>query len=180
MRGRWVLVAAVATALVFGCGVRAQDSPERVPPPEQPSFGVESTGDVESVDAVVYLVERGRLVPDRVPASTADPEDALRALLAVAGPRGARRTAVPAGSTLRSLSRDGDLVTVDLDSRFAEVRGRDQPLAAAQVVFTVTEQPPARRVRITVNGQPLPIPSDAGATGDEPLTRESFESLTPR
>lgn len=166
--------------LLTGCGVRAQDAPEAVPDVQRPSFATGVEVVEEPAEAVVYLVDGGTLVRRRLPAASSGPEDALRALLTLAGPVERLRSAVPAGTRLRSVGRDGDLVRIELDDRFVEVRGSDQLLAAAQIVFTATEQPPARRVQITVGGQPVALPTQDGTSAGDPVTRDAYSTLSPR
>jgi spore germination protein GerM len=73
----------------------------------------------------------------------------------------------------------GDLVAVDLSARFADVRGRDQLLAVAQVVYSLTERPPLRRVRLTVEGRALPVPTDSGPAESPFVVRADFLSVAP-
>ena len=176
---------AVAAALVVthatACGVQPQDDVEPVPAhllptevrPRTPAPPAAATVDV-------YLVESGRLVRHTQPGSGEGPVPALRSLLSAPAPQGTRRTAVPAGTSLRSASQEGDLVSLDLSGAFGDVRGRDQLLAVAQVVWTVTGQPPVRRVRLTVDGRELPLPVDTGAASSGPVTREDYASVAPR
>lgn len=180
MRAAVALCVALLAGLSAGCGIQAQESPEAVPSAQQPSFPAGS-GDPEQLgQAVGYLVDGAVLVRQPQPAASTDVQDSLRALLALEDPVGRRRSAVPPGTQLRSVERDGDLLLVELDERFGAVRGRDQALAAAQIVFTVTEQPPARRVQILIDGRPVAIPTQDGSSGGEPVTRASYSTLAPR
>jgi spore germination protein GerM len=172
-----LLAAALAGAGASACGVRLQDAPVPVPADQRPALTTGAAVPPQPADAVVYLVDDGRLVPQDVPAASDDVEGALRALLAASRPQGQRRSAVPPGTQLLSVQRDGDLVVVDLDERFAQVRGRDQVLAAAQVVLTATERPPARRVVIRVVGEVVAVPVEDGTAVDRPVTRSDFERL---
>lgn len=175
-----VLCVALLAGLSAACGVRVQESPEAVPSALQPSFPAGPDRQGQPGQGVGYLVDGAVLVRHPLPAASTDVQDSLRALLALEGPVGRRRSAVPPGTQLRSLERDGDLVRVELDERFGAVRGRDQALAAAQIVFTVTERPPARRVQILVDGRPVAIPTQDGSSGGEPVTRASYSTFAPR
>jgi spore germination protein GerM len=68
------------------------------------------------------------------------------------------------------------VVTVAVSREFTEVAGGNQLLATAQVVFTVTEVPGVAAVRVTADGSPVEVPTDAGLT-DEPVRREDYASV---
>ena len=180
MTRRAALAVALVVVCTTACGVQPQDDAEPVPTHLLPADVAAPTSAPSSPATVdVYLVEQGRLVRHAQPGAGDDGLSALRSLLSAAAPQGTRRTAVPAGTSLLSASADGDLVVLDLSGEFGEVRGRDQLLAVAQVVWTVTERPPLRRVRLTVEGRELPLPVDTGAAASGPVTRDDYASVGP-
>ena len=91
------------------------------------------------------------------------------------------RTAIPAGSMLLSAepSPQGTL-TVDLSGEFLSNAGDVLLDAVAQVVFTASQLPGVRRVRLLVNGEAQDWPTGAGTTTRDPLSvYDFFERLPP-
>ncbi|CAN5521471.1 hypothetical protein BH23ACT3_BH23ACT3_03890 [soil metagenome] len=92
------------------------------------------------------------------------------------------RTALRANLTNGFENTDG-VATIDLrGSVLNRTTPRDQNLAIAQLVLTVTRLPGVGQIRFTLDGDPLPIPvpptftlSEAG----EPLTYSMFAQLLP-
>jgi|tagenome__1003787_1003787.scaffolds.fasta_scaffold20975167_2 hypothetical protein len=115
------------------------------------------------------------------PLTTAPATAALRAMLA--GPRTAEQaagvtTAVPAGTTLRSLAvRDG-VATADLSGEFAAWgTARSVRMRLAQVTLTLTQYSTIRSVRLLVNGGA--VSSVGGVRVSQPFTRAQFTDLFP-
>ncbi len=89
--------------------------------------------------------------------------------LLLAGPSsGDDDTAIPADTELINIDLAGGTATIDLSGEFFEPSG----LAVAQVVYTATQYPTIRAVRILVEGQKHPL---AGT----PLRRRNFLNLLP-
>ena len=182
---RALVSGAVVCVLLSACGVRAQDGPEQLPPGVLPSelrhqssaSATPSTGSTVTT-VPVYLVEGSRLVREERPARRRSLEDALTALL-TAGPQGARRSAVPPGTVVEGLTARGARVSIELSAPFAEVRGRDQVLAAAQVVWTATEHTPVREVELLVDGRRIELPVDEGEVTEGPAERRDYWSVRP-
>lgn len=183
-RGRTGRAAAwLACLALAGCGVSGQDGPEGVPggeiPPELATSAGPTARPPTAARVPVYLVERDRLVRLEQPAARRSVEEALLSLLTSADAGGSRRSAVPAGTSVERLQVRGDVLTVGLSEDFLEVRGRDQVLAVAQVVWTATEFPPLRRVAVQVRGQSIDLPVGRGAVSDGPAGREDYRSVGP-
>ncbi|WP_324277687.1 GerMN domain-containing protein [Blastococcus brunescens] len=131
----------------------------------------------------VYLIRGARLTP----ASRPHPEpgvDASLELLA-AGPTRAEvleqglRTALPPQSLVPDPSATEDAVlTIAVTRDFTDISGLSQLLAVAQVVWTVTELPEVSRVRLTAEGRPIEVPTDAGLT-DQAVGRDDYGSAAP-
>ena len=107
--------------------------------------------------------ETGRmLVPvTRVVYSDADPVTAMVELCR--GPRadsGLER-AVPEGCGLRGVTMKNGVVTIDLTEEFLNAGDVDRTQMLRAVVFTASQFPGVKEVRLTVNGAPYEIPESA-------------------
>ncbi len=106
-------------------------------------------------DRRVFMVRDGRLVAieRRLPRSPTLTEALLEGLLQ--GPRGSKAdTEIPAGTRILDVGVAGGVATVDLSREFeAGAPGRSLALRAAQVVFTLTEDPKIRQVLFRVEGE---------------------------
>jgi spore germination protein GerM len=177
---------ALALVTLCGCGVQAQDGPERLPPellpPELRRSAEPTASSLSSPVATtvpVYLVEDGRLVRQEQPAQGRTVEQALVRLMTAADAQGRRRSAVPPGTVVQRLDVRGQVLVVELSAPFAQVRGRDQVLAVAQVVWTATEFPAVRRVDVRVEGRRIDLPVERGAVSAGPASREDYRSVGP-
>jgi hypothetical protein len=181
---------ALACVLLAACGVRSMDAPEQLPPDVLPSELQASAGPptdqptepspaTSTTTVPVYLVEGGRLVRVDRPARQRSPEGALSALLTAGEARGSQRSAVPPGTVVERLERRGDLLSVELSMQFGQVRGRDQVLAVAQVVWTATEFPPVQRVDLLVDGRRIELPVEQGEVSAGPARRDDYRSVGP-
>jgi spore germination protein GerM len=174
----------LACVVLSACGVREQDAPEPLPPevlPSElrPSAAASAAPSPTATTVPVYLVEAGRLVREERPARRRTVEEALAALLTAGEAQGSQRSAVPPGTVVERLSVRGELLSVDLSGQFAEVRGRDQLLAVAQVVWTATEFPPVRSVDLLVDGSRIELPVEQGAVSAGPAQRADYWSVGP-
>lgn len=169
--------------LLSGCGVRGQDGPERLPPGVVPSAlrspAASSTLTPTPTTVSIYLVEDGRLVRQEQPASRRAVQDALAALLSAGASQGSRRSAVPPGTAVERLVLRGERLSLDLSEQFGEVRGQDQLLAVAQVVWTATELPPVREVDVRVGGRRIELPVEQGEVSSGPAQRRDYWSVRP-
>jgi spore germination protein GerM len=131
--------------------------------------------------AAVFLVDGDRLTPVRrqVPAP-ATPAAVLAAVAAGPTPQEAGaglRTALLTGASLAQVT--AGTATVRLDRDFVAADLREQVLALAQLVYTVTELPGIDAVRFTFDGQPAEIPTAAGPLKTGPATRADFAPVGP-
>ena len=84
------------------------------------------------------------------------------------------RTAIPAGTVLRSAALDAQgTLTVDLSAEFLSNAGDVLVDAVAQLIFTAAQLPGERRVRLLVEGEPQDWPTGSGTTR-EPLSIYDF------
>ncbi len=71
-------------------------------------------------------------------------------------------TAIPAGTSLISTRRSGTTLFVDITEQITELTGEAQTLAVAQIVFTASELPGVRAVRLRINGEDQAWPRGDG------------------
>ncbi len=106
-------------------------------------------------------------------------EAAVRALLTGPTPVETKReitTQIPAGSPLRSVGLDGNLVTIDLGEKFASGTNVESLSArVAQVVLTATRFPNVRFVRLLVKGG-TPLGLFPGIVTRYPLTAKAVQA----
>ena len=174
-------VALAACASLTACGVQEQDRARLVPSAEIPPGLLPSAAAStrpRAAEVTLYVVDRGRLVPQRAPAERADAEGALLVLL-THDTLGAGRSAVPAATEIRAVRVQGGVLTADLSEPFGLVRGPDQLVAVAQVVWTVTEFPDVDRVLLRVEGEPLDLPVGGGAVSGDPVGRADYRVVGP-
>ena len=172
--------------LLAGCGVPADPVPRSIPDEEVP-FGLvgtttsSTTRPASAIRAVVFLVEGDRLVPVRRQVPAPATPDAVLATVA-AGPTppeaaAGLRTALVTGVRLSQVA-DGT-ATVRLDRDFVAADLREQILALAQLVYTVTELPGIRGVQFTFDGQPAEIPTAQGRLKAGAVSRADFAVIVP-
>lgn len=129
-----------------------------------------------------YLVRGMHVAPVRrlVVTKGAPARAALTSLLR--GPTAAERaqgysTAIPAGTTLRSVTVVNGVATVDLSPRFVAGGGSTSMLLrVAQVVHTATQFPTVIRVAFEINGRFARSIGGEGVVTWPPVTRDNFEA----
>lgn len=190
---RAAVLGVLALAVAAGCGVPVDQSPTALPRQGVP-FGlldqsgasttttapgpspVEVTVQIFLLSPDGHLVTVTRDVPFPAPITTV-----LTAL--VDGPTDAEaanslQSAVPAQTTVLSAVVVNGVATVDLGGTFAQLVGQTEIDAVAQVVFTATALAGVTQVAFELNGQPVAVPTAAGA--DVPVTnRSQFASMAP-
>lgn len=182
-----VVVVAVATTLA-GCGVGSEDQAHRLPDAQVP-FGLLQPADTtlprngpDTVPVALYFVRGERLEPvlREVPEG-ATAQEVLVAL--VEGPTPAEaRAGLDATLTdpqaIVDVTVSRGVATVDL-APSSGLRSDDQPMAVAQIVFTLTAQPGIGRVSFTIEGEPIEVPDGSGALTRSAVAREDFADLAP-
>ncbi|WP_298462432.1 GerMN domain-containing protein [uncultured Cellulomonas sp.] len=180
-RAARALLAVVMCVVLAGCGMSAQRRPVAidVPLPTTPTSQPAPEG---ARSVTVYLVREDRLEAVRRAAQDRSVATALQ-LLAL-GPtdeegRVGLRSAVPPESA-RMIGTDPATGTavVEVTAEFVATLGASQLLAVAQVVWTVTESPDVRRIRMTRDGEPIDVPTDEGLTR-QPVGRDDFVLVAP-
>jgi spore germination protein GerM len=179
------LLAAALLCLLAGCGVPADPAPRSIPDEEVP-FGLlgtttTATRPAPTTRAVVFLVEGDRLVPVlRQVQAPATPDTVLATVAAGPTPPEAAaglRTALVTGVGLSHVA--AGTATVRLDRDFVAADLREQILALAQLVYTVTELPGIRGVQFAFDGQPAEVPTAHGHLKAGAVSRADFAVIGP-
>lgn len=168
--------------LLAACGVGPQNGPVPIDVPVPTKAQPEEPALRGPRTVTVYFILGDRLTPVRRGASETSLEQLLLLLAAGPSPREAQdglRTAVAPGvlSPGPAATTPGTVV-VEVTRDFTEVSGRNQLLAVAQVVWTVTEGQDITNVRMTSAGMPLEVPTDTGLSAG-PVTRSDYLSVKP-
>jgi hypothetical protein len=190
-------VAAVAVAVALGaagCGIPSQDQatladPEEVPfdllaeVPETTATTSGSPSGSTMATATIFLVQGERLAPvERDVPAPASGEVVIEALSR--GPTRSEaalglRSALVGSDVIRSIGISGGIANVDLGTGFTDIVGRDQIMALAQIVSTVTGLPGVGRVSFTLEGVPVGVPRGDGSVTTESVSRDDYALLAP-
>ncbi len=195
-RARRLVAGLVLAALAgAGCGIRTEDSatlarPADVPfdllaeVPETTTSSVPSaSGSSVTTKATIFLVQGERLAPvERDVPSPPTGEVVLEAL--ERGPTRSEaslglRSALVGRDVMRSIGISGGIASVDLGPDFTDIVGRDQIMALAQIVSTVTGLAGVGRVSFTLEGVPVGVPRGDGAVTTESVSRDDYALLAP-
>lgn len=172
-------VALVAAALVAaGCGVPLQDAP--TPLEVRAAPGPATPTPSGSTAVMVYLVKEGRLVEETRTADDTSKQSALSLL--VEGPTAAEKvvgtTTALAPGEYAVQDGSGLATVIDVPVQFTQIAGDLQLLAAAQLVWTVTDRRPRAVVRMAFEGEAIELPTDRGLTSG-PVRRSDYMSVAP-
>lgn len=176
----------VLAVLAAACGISAGGPPESLPggvvtpalaPPAATASSVPAA---DSQPAHIFLVSGTQIVD--VPRTLPTPglEPVLEVLLA--GPTEAEvgagiRSAITAGTRLRSTGVEDGIAVIDLTAEFVELAGEEQILAVAQLVLTATAVAGIDRVRFALDGEELEVPQADGTLAPGPLAAGDYASL---
>jgi germination protein M len=187
MQAKRVLALLGVLVLGVGCGSSGKGSSATTStsPRTSSSRPGTSTAPTATSALTIYLVAKEHLAPaGRLVPGTGTPEAAVRALLR--GPTGAieaglgMTTAIPAGTSLHSVTVANGVATVDLSSEFASGGGSlSMQERVAQVVFTLTQFPHVERVRFRIDGSPVSTIGGEGLMVDG-VDRATFVNVTPK
>jgi spore germination protein GerM len=181
-----------AAVLLAGCGVPPDDkatlaAPDSVPFDllgQAPSVTATTLPFAQTEKATLFLVQGERLAPvQRELPAPVSVESVLEAL--VTGPTttevqlGLRTALLTTPGLVNSGGVSGGIATIDLGQHFTEIAGRDQIVALAQIVSTVTGLPGVGRVRFTLDGNPVGILRGDGAVTTETVSRDDYATLAP-
>lgn len=149
MKRPW-LILALCCALIAGCAARpGQDNA----PQSYSLYFLRANLKDAAGDGALQPTDSGIPVePDADPVETA--EALLTALLR--GPDSdSYQSAIPQGTTLNAVTRQGRFATADFSAPYGSLSGVALTLADYAVTLTLTQIPGVSAVRITVNGQTL-------------------------
>jgi spore germination protein GerM len=172
------LFLAIAAVALAGCGVPLQSEPVTIDVGIGPDTPAERPATNGQADGVIYLVQGDKLVAVTRDATTR-PSDTLQQLLTGPTPAEARsglRTAIPVDSAIRQVMLADGLATVDVSTAFARVGGREEILAIAQLVLTLTATG-VDRVAIHLEGLPVAVPLPDGVLLTDPVTFTDYQVL---
>ena len=133
----------------------------------------------------VYLVRAEHISPVRrtVPVTVGVARAALVALLRAPSAReraAGYSTAIPGGTTLRTVTVARGFATVDLSARFQAGGGSTSMLLrVAQVVHTATQFSSVHRVAFRLDGRPIVAIGGEGVIVSPPVGRAAFEAQAP-
>jgi len=164
--------------------VTPETTPEPAASPVSPSPEASPSPAAERQVNVYFIRDEKIATAHRqIPASPRPATEAIQALLA--GPTEAEQaagmsTAIPEGTTLNGIVIEAGLATVDLSGDFESGGGSFSMLARlAQVVYTLTQFPTVEQVRFELDGQPVEVFGSEGIALDQPVSRATYEDLTP-
>jgi hypothetical protein len=157
-------------------------------PDESPEANRPATVRVPGSEAELWFVQDGRLswgstvMGGEIPAELATDDPVARNAafwlgILLGGPTGPDQevgatSAIPAGTELLGISREGSVLEVDVSSRFESGGGSlSMQLRLAQIVYTATQFESIEAARILVDGE--------GVNNSEPLTRRDFQDVAP-
>ncbi len=178
-------MAVVALAVLAGCSLQPDASPNDLPAERADVFGEPATGDEAAGTNRIYLLgPNDPEVPQRLRAVQRDVPTAPASVLAslFAGPNSSERdaqldTAIPADVQLLGARPVGPVLTVDLSNGFDELTPDGLRLAVAQIVSTATDINGVESVQLRIDGEPRGWPLGNGELTDRPLTRYDYPGL---
>jgi germination protein M len=90
------------------------------------------------------------------------------------------QTQIPNGTQLLGLTIDKGIATVNLTSEYEAGGGSaSMSMRLAQVVYTLTQFPTVKGVRLALDGQAIDVLGGEGVVIDHPLTRKDYADLLP-
>ena len=183
------VAAALAIAVLAGCGVPVSDTAEPVQDyqtPPTPSASTSAPTDARS-DATLWFVSGDRLARATSPVAGPLTPTSLLTMLGTPPSSGALQTLVadPQGgpplaaieATPSSPPPSGTVV-VQLSDTFVRLGTAEQVLLIGQVVLTLTDSGVAYVAFDDVHGAPVTVPLPDGRLVDGPVTRNDYLSLT--
>ena len=186
-----VAVVVAAGLGLAGCGIPPDDhatlaAPGSVPFDllgQAPSATATTLSIAPTERATIFLVQGERLAPvQRELPAPVSVELVLEAL--AAGPTATEvqlglRTALLTPGLMKSGGVSGGIAVIDLGQPFTEISGRDQIVALAQIVSTVTGLPGVGRVKFTLEGNPVGVLRGDGAVTTDSVSRDDYATLAP-
>jgi spore germination protein GerM len=175
----------IALAVLAGCSIQPEASPNDLPDEVANVFGEPATGDEAAGTNRIYLLAPPDVdAPQRLRSVQRDVAPAAESVLEslFAGPNADERdaqldTAIPADVELLDARPVGQVLTVDLNDVFDDLTPDGLRLAVAQIVSTATDIDGVQSVQLRVEGQPRVWPLGSGELTDRPLTQYDYPGL---
>lgn len=177
----WRVVFPIIVLLMAACGIPVEADPEVVDVELAPPGGNETPAPGELAAVSLYLVRDDALVhvtrdlPS--PPSLTSIFDSLLGGVTNEERQANLRTAIPPDTETISITEDGSVLRVDLNSEFAAVGGEEEILAVAQIVLTATSVEGVDQVAFQLEGVPTDVPVASGALSVDPVGAADYESL---
>lgn len=177
----WRILLPVGALLIAACGIPVEAEPEMVDVELAPPAGNETPAPGELAEVSLYLVRDNALVhvtrelPS--PPSLTSIFESLLGTVTDEERQANLRTAIPPGTATISLTEDGSVLRIDLNSEFAAVGGEEEILAVAQIVLTATSVEGVDQVAFHLEGVPTDVPVASGALSEDPVGAADYESL---
>ncbi|MGE5211401.1 MAG: GerMN domain-containing protein [Acidobacteriota bacterium] len=175
----------IALAVLAGCSIQPEASPNDLPDEVANVFGEPATGDEAAGTNRIYLLAPPDVdAPQRLRSVQRDVAPAAESVLEslFAGPNADERdaqldTAIPADVELLDARPVGQVLTVDLNDVFDDLTPDGLRLAVAQIVSTATDIDGVQSVQLRVEGQRRVWPLGSGELTDRPLTQYDYPGL---
>jgi spore germination protein GerM len=175
----------IALAVLAGCSIQPEASPNDLPDEVANVFGEPATGDEAAGTNRIYLLAPPDVdAPQRLRSVQRDVAPAAESVLEslFAGPNADERdaqldTAIPADVELLDARPVGQVLTVDLNDVFDDLTPDGLRLAVAQIVSTATDIDGVQSVQLRVEGQRRVWPLGSGELTDRPLTKYDYPGL---
>lgn len=177
---------------VVACGVPEDDGPQELTADQVP-FGLltiapTTTSTPENLppsrEAELYFLNsEGLLEPLSREVDDRSAETVIQTLLVTdtAGLPATYSSNIPPDTVLLDIftESDGqtDVLTVDLSEQFTTIEGGRFSAAVAQIVFTASDIEGVDAVSFRVDGEPIPVSDENGATQEDPVTPLDYSTL---
>lgn len=177
----WRVVFLLVALLAAACGIPVEAEPEVVDVELAPQGESETPAPGDLAAVSIYLVRDDSLV--HVTRNLPSPSSLTSIFVSLLGrvtneERQANlRTAIPPDTETISITEDGSILRVDLNSEFAAVGGEEEILAVAQIVLTATRVEGVDKVAFQLEGVPTDVPVASGALSVDPVGASDYESL---
>jgi hypothetical protein len=181
-------VAGLLVAVCVGlsaCSIGTQAGPVPVSAPTAPTTSSGPSRQGVPLTVQVYLVQGDHLVRlTRTVPPGAGLEPSFVGLAIPVTPAMAAtgiRSALPVASTpLRGVVDENGVARIALPAGFERISVREQSLAMAQLVFTVTANSLAQSVQLVQGTRSLPMPDPSGQLVTRPVTRVDYAAYNPQ
>jgi len=178
--------------VVVACGVPEDEGPQELTADQVP-FGLLTTAPTTtstpevlppSREAQLYFLDaEGLLEPLPREVDDRSAQTVIETLLATdtAGLPAGNSSNIPPDTVLLDIftESDGqnDVLTVDLSEQFTTIESERFIAAVAQIVFTASALEGVDAVSFRVDGEPIPVSDEEGATQEDPVTPLDYQSL---